>query len=112
MQQLNFQEVIAAALAFWVVLKRWMDALEKISKPLIKEVEAMAQDGAIDRKDRKAIVMKAIALLEERGTIKLNIISRFVISKVVDDVARNLPDFSVSAETKTILADAIKNNVQ
>ena len=110
MKEVNLHEILAAALAIWIVVKRWLDAIEKITKPLIKEVEQMAQDGTIDRKDRKAIVMKAVALLEERGDIKLNFISRFVVGKVVDDIARNLPDFTVNSEAKEILANAVKDN--
>ena len=111
MREINLTEAIATGAAIWIVAKKWIDAISKIVDPLIKEAEQLAQDGTIDRKDRKAIVMKAVALLEEQGSIKFNFITRFVVGRVVDDVARNLPDFKVSAEAFEVVAKAVEINV-
>ena len=89
---------LAGALLAWNRLKALYDSVAKIAEPIVKEVEKRAQDGTIDRKDRKAIVMTAIREAEKHGTVLLNFISRIILSKVVDVVAGKLPDFAVSKD--------------
>ena len=75
-----------------VKIKKWAPLLS----PMILEAEKRAQDGVIDRADRKAIVMEGIKALEANGTIKLNFITRLIISKIVDVIAGRLPDFKLN----------------
>jgi len=111
MENFSLEKIMAVVLTLWVIVKRWIDIIVKITDPLIRDVEQMALDGTIDRKDRKAVVMKALALLEERGSIKLNFVTRLVIGRVVDDLARNLPDFKVNAEASGVLSDIVRGRV-
>jgi len=73
-------------------IKKWKPIIE----PMIKEAEQRAMDGVIDKADRKAIVMEGIKSLEANGTIKLNFITRLIVSKVVDRLAEKLPDFKIN----------------
>jgi len=71
-------------------------------KPVIEDAENRAKDRLIDLADRKAIAMNGIRALEKSGKLRLNPITRFVVSKVVDDVAKLLPDFKFNDEGKGI----------
>lgn len=71
-------------------------------KPVIEDAEKRARDRLIDLADRKAIAMNGVRALEKSGKLRLNPITRFVVSKVVDDVARLLPDFKFNDERKGI----------
>jgi hypothetical protein len=104
--KINWQVVGSVLLVTWLFIKRWIDNISTIIEPLAKEVEAMAHDGLIDKAERKQLVMKAVSLLEAQGKLKLNFITRFVVDKIADDIARNLPDFKVSAEAKQLIAQA------
>ncbi len=66
-------------------------------KPVIEDAENRAKDRLIDLADRKAIAMNGVRALEKSGKIKLNPLTRFVVSKVVDDIARRLPDFTFNS---------------
>lgn len=94
---------VSAAIAVWFFIAKWFGAASKIVEPLIKEAEKMAIDGKIDKAERKALVMKAVALLEQDGKIKLNFITRFILSRVVDAVAKRLPDFTISQQANDLL---------
>ena len=102
----KWASIIGGFWAGWFFVKRWMDEISKIVEPLIKEVEKMALDGVIDKKERRVLVMKAISLLEQQGKIKLNFLSRMIISIIVDKIAKRLPDFKISTEAKAILAES------
>jgi len=106
MHQINWNEIFAALLVLWLFIKKWVNNISKIVGPLIEEVELMAQDSQIDKADRKAIVMKAIALLEAQKSLKLNFISRFIVSKVVDRIAGKLPDYNISQDAQALLKKA------
>ncbi len=100
---MKLQLSITGILAVWYFLRRWYNGISSIIEPLIIEVENRALDGVIDKADRKGLVMKAIALLEEQKKIKLNLLSRLIISKVVDKIAEKLPDFKVSQDAAKII---------
>jgi len=104
--KLEFGTLIGGFLAVFYFLKRWINELSKILEPLIEEVEKMALDGVIDKSERKALVMKAISLLEAQKKIKLNFITRIIVSRLVDYIARKLPDFKISIEAKELLKNA------
>ena len=93
---------ISGLLAAWYVVKTWIDRLSKIVEPVVKEAERRALDGKIDRPDRKAIALTLLAELEANGTVKLNFISRIIINKVIDIVAKKLPDYNATLELKRL----------
>ena len=97
---------LGTVVTVWYFIKKWYEAISKIIDPLIQEVEKQAHDGLIDRKDRKAIVMRAISVLEKEGRIKLNFLSRLIISKIVDIIAKKLPDFTISQNADISVAKA------
>lgn len=101
---MKWEATIPVVLAAWYFIKKWIDEISKVVEPLCTEVEKMALDGVIDKVERKALVMKAVSLLEASGKIKLNFISRLVISKVVDKIAGKLPDFKITKEARELLA--------
>jgi hypothetical protein len=97
---MNVSEVTGSisGLAIITAIKLWYNKIKPIITPMIKEAENDAKDGIIDKADRKHIVMVGIKEAEKNGYIKLNIISRFFISKVVDFIATRLPDFETDKE--------------
>ncbi len=95
--------ILASIYAVWLKAKAIYNEAAKIVEPLVKEAEELAKDGLIDKADRKALVMSVIGRLETSGKIKLNFISRLIISKVVDKIADKLPDFTISKEAKGLL---------
>ncbi|RJO64150.1 MAG: hypothetical protein C4540_04530 [Candidatus Omnitrophota bacterium] len=102
--ELSFGGIIAA----WYFLKRVMHEISKIAEPICEDIEKMALDGVIDKAERKALAMKAIALAEQQGKIKLNFLSRRIVSFMVDRIASKLPDFKISQESKGLIAEARK----
>ena len=94
--RIEYAAGIATALAAAYKIQAIYAMMVKIATPLIKEVEARAKDGKIDKADRKAIVMLGIKEAEASGKIKFNFITRFLVSRVVDYIAGKLPDFNVS----------------
>jgi len=103
---MKLQLSIGGVLTAWYFLRRWYNNISSIIEPLITEAEKMALDGVIDKADRKKLVMKAISLLEEQKKIKLNFITRFIVSKVVDKIADKLPDFKVSQDVVKLMDQA------
>lgn len=95
--------IIGSIMAFWLSAKKVYDSLAKILTPLIAEVEQMAKDGLIDRADRKDIVMEAIKILEAQGKIKLNPLTRFLLSMAIDKIAKKLPDIKVSGVANEVI---------
>lgn len=100
---INLDTIVVGGLTAWLFIRRWYVRIEKIAGPLIEEAEQLAKDGVIDKADRKALVMNAIGLLEAQKSIKLNFVSRFLVSKVVDGVASRLPDYNLSDKAKELL---------
>lgn len=103
---INWKEVLPVVLAIWYFTKKWFDRISAIVEPVIAEAEKLAQDGTIDKKDRKALVMRAISILEAQKTIKLNFLSRMFVSWLVDRVASALPDFEVTQAAGRALCQA------
>ena len=100
---MKLQLTIGGILTVWYFIKRWTNEISKVIEPLIGEAEKLAQDGLIDKNDRKKLVMLAIATLEKQGKIKLNIITRWVISIIINKIASKLPDFKISQEAHELL---------
>lgn len=103
--KIDLNQVIAviAGLIAWFKSKKYLwDYLVKVITPLVEKAEEMALDGIIDKSERKQLVMQAIKQLEQDGKIKLNFITRMLVSKVVDKIADKLPDFKVKLEAKNL----------
>jgi 3-methyladenine DNA glycosylase/8-oxoguanine DNA glycosylase len=87
--------LLVSASAIWAAVKLFYNKYEPKVRPLIEVAEAeykeRIKDGVLDLPDRKAIVMAMIAKAEANGEIKLNFISRWLISKVIDKIAQKLP---------------------
>jgi len=103
--------VIAGIVAFVARIKVivvWgVDKWAKISPvvtPLIAEAEQMAQDGIIDKADRKRIVTLALSLVEAKGYIRLNWFTRRIAGIIIDRIADKLPSYKVSQQAKEIIA--------
>ena len=91
---------LVGAIAVWYVIKKKWDNLCRIAEPVVKKYEQQALDGIINKADRKELAMEFIKSLEVEGTLKLNFITRKILSIVVDRVANKLPNFIVSKEVK------------
>jgi len=103
---MKYETIIPAVLAAWWLVKKWIDGFSKIIEPLVVEIEARAKDNLIDKSDRKAILMKAIHILELQNRIKLNFLTRWIVSIVADKIAQKLPDFKVAKDTTFIVNKA------
>ncbi|MFA5388852.1 MAG: hypothetical protein WC312_03760 [Candidatus Omnitrophota bacterium] len=107
---INWQGIFAFLVVVWLWVKRIISELEKIIEPLAEKAEKYAQDGLIDKADRHALVTEAITLLEHRKIIKLNPISRFLVTFVIKKVAAKLPDFKVEKEAGNVISQLAKKS--
>ena len=95
---------VAAIGIAWAWVQRQYVKYKPIVEPMIKRAEedykkAIA-DGHVDHDERKDFVMGQIAVLEEKGKIKLNGIQRWLISKVVDYIAKKLDPIEMPINAK------------
>jgi len=104
--QINTKEILASLAGAWFIFRMWWNRIEPMVKPIIEEAEQLALDGKIDANDRKKLVMSAISILEKDGKIKLNFLERLLIGKIVDIVAKKLPDWNVSKNVKEVMVQA------
>ena len=63
---------------------------------LVAAAEKAMEDGKITATERKAFVMEAIDIIAEKFGVKLNWIMKWVISQVVDKIAKALPSKDIS----------------
>ena len=103
---LEMSSIIGGAVAVGVFIRKWANKISKIIQPLVIEAEKLALDGIIDKADRKKLVMKAIELLEKKGLIKLNFITRIIIGRIVNIVASKLPDFKMTENSWSVIDEA------
>lgn len=101
---IDFKTVIPTLVTLWILIKKWIDDYSKVIDPLIAEAEKLAQDGVIDKNDRKKLVWCAIQNLEKQGKVKLNFITRIIAMKLVDYFAQKLPDYKISQEAKNLIS--------
>ncbi len=80
---------------FWAAAKVWIAKVKPIIEPMILEAENDAKDGVIDLADRKHILMVGVDAAGRAGLLTVNIITRFLISKLVNYMAEKLPDFKI-----------------
>ena len=78
-------------------------ALKPILTPVILKAEELAHDGVIDKADRKILVTTAINTLQQQGTIKLNLLEKWIVNMVIDYMARRLPDFKVTEDMEKVI---------
>ncbi len=100
---IDVKAMITGGAALWLLLRRWYNEISKIVEPVVKEIEALAIDGKIDKADRKKIALKAVAELEAQKIIRLNFISRLVVSLVIDRLAAKLPDYAVTENISRVV---------
>ena len=85
-----FMKAIIARILAWFS----GDALKKIIKT-IPEIVALAEqymkDGKITAEERKDWVLKAINIIAEKFELPMNWLMRFIISVIIDSVAKKLP---------------------
>jgi len=90
--------IITALLAAYYNVRFWLNKISRIMGPIIKDVEERAKDHIIDKADRKQIALNEVARLEADGTLKLDFVSRFIVSKIINKIAEGLPDFRFNDE--------------
>ena len=83
--------------------------LKPILTPVILKAEELAQDGVIDKADRKQLVTLTLDTLQKQNVVKLNFIEKWIIGMVIDYMARRLPDFKVSAQVEEVMAGVTKD---
>lgn len=92
----NWQAIGGILLAVWLFIKNWYKNFSSVITPVVGEVEKLAQDGKIDKADRKAIALKTMEVLQAQGKVKINFIEKMILGKLIDLAAEKLPDFAVS----------------
>ena len=96
----NIWKEITGAIAVIGVIVAWIKVKIKkwspILSPMITAAEKACIDGKITKDERKEIVMAGVIAAEKEGKIKLNFITRIIISKVVDKIAKALPDIIIN----------------
>ncbi len=92
---MEWKALMTAVVAGYILARRWYERISKILEPVIKEVEALAIDGKIDKADRKKVAMTAVEQLEKEKIIRLSFVSRWIVSLVIDKLAGKLPDYNV-----------------
>lgn len=107
MNDIKIGSIISTVIVVWYFIKRWLSEIEKIIEPLCEDIEEACKDGKITKDERKKIALKAIQVLEKQGKIKLNFLTRFIVSKIIDVVSQRLPDFEVSKQSKDLLYQII-----
>jgi hypothetical protein len=94
---------MAAAFATLMAAVAWLKSFYAKYEPMLRphieqaEIDYMntCADGKISKDERKSIVMNQVALMEKEGDIKLNFITRRLISKLVDWIAEHMDDIKV-----------------
>lgn len=103
-----WEKIIAGAVIAWAWVQIWWARIAPVLEPIVKEAEQLALDGKIDLADRKKLVMDTIAILEKQGAIKVGFFTRLIISRIVDIIAKRLPDFVVSQTVAKVMDKEIK----
>ena len=91
---------ISSLITTWLLIKSWYDRLAKIVTPAVKEAEKRALDGLIDKNDRKQVALTLIGSLEASGALRLNFLSKLILSKVIDIIAQKMPNFTISQKIR------------
>ena len=105
---IEYAAYIGTICLIWARAVKWYNIIAKILTPIIKAAEQMSKDGKVEKNERKKLVMMAIDSLQVEGKIKLNLITRVIVSKVVDRIAEKLPDFTIS-QTAVDIVEKQKN---
>jgi hypothetical protein len=109
-----FATIVAIALKIKAIIgwcgEKWT-TLKPILTPIIEKAEELAQDGTIDKTDRKQLVTLTLDTLQKQNIVKLNFIEKWIISIVIDYMARRLPDFKVTQQVEDVMA-GISNDLK
>ena len=97
---MNWNGIIPGVIAIWFISKKWLNDMARILEPVIQEAERQAQDGLIDKTDRKKLVMMAIEELQKAGNIKISPLTRLILPFIVDFLANKLPNYNVTKGAK------------
>jgi hypothetical protein len=100
---IDLKTVVPSVLALWILVKKQIDEYSKIINPILQEVEQRALDGKIDKDDRRKIALCGLKNLEKEGKVKLNFITRIIVVKLIDYLAKKLPDYYISENMNEIL---------
>ena len=73
---------------------------------IVAEVEKAMADGKITPEERKDLAMKAVDIIATQFNIKVTGIMKWVISVIIDNIAKRLPSKDI-AVPKTVI-DAVK----
>ncbi|MCE5317526.1 MAG: hypothetical protein LLG04_09245 [Parachlamydia sp.] len=103
----SLKGAVSSILLVWIFIKQWTDAISSAIKPVIIQVEQMAVDGVITKPERRILAASLLKSFEAQGKIKLNLISRFIVSKLIDRIAQSLPDFTISQEVAKAAVEAV-----
>lgn len=107
METVDLQKYLLLALAIWAWIKIKIDQISRVLEPVVKHVEQLSLDGVLDLADRKSTAWKFVNELEAQKVIRLNVLSRFIVGKVIDHVAKKLPDFKVNVAVAK-MADKVR----
>jgi hypothetical protein len=102
---MHTKEILEGFLAVCAFLRVWWNRLAPILTPIVKEVEADALAGKIQKEQRKQIVMDTINAMQKSGIIKLNTIEQMAAPFIVDYIAQKLPDWEASSNVKKIIEE-------
>lgn len=102
-----WDKIIGGVIIAWCWFQIWWARIAPVLEPIVKEAERLALDGVIDMADRKKLVMDTVALLEKNGTIKVGFFTKLIIGKIVDIIAKRLPDFVVTQTINKVM-DEVK----
>lgn len=85
------------------------DLMQKVLKCLpqiVALVEKAMADGQITPEERKQIAMDTVDIVAAQFNIKISALMRWVISVIVDNIAKNLPQKTVAVSAA--VAQAVK----
>ncbi len=103
----SLKGALSAILLAWIFINRWFRSISAILQPVIIQAEQMALDGVITKPERRILAQTLLKSFEDQGKIKLNFITRFIVSKILDRIAQSLPDFTLSQDVAKAAADAV-----
>lgn len=109
----NEELCIIWGMCFGLTIRRWLmksliarimawfggDLMQKIIKcipAIVAEVEKAMVDGKITADERKDLAVKMVNIVAEQFGIKISGIMRWVISVIIDNIAKRLPSKDIT----------------
>ncbi len=107
--KLQLSALIATATIVWWKVKSFWAFWGPVVEQIVQEIENRAKDGLIDKADRKAIALKAIDLVAQKKGKKIDILTKWGISWLIDRYAGKLiPHDIVIPDVVNIVTDKEK----